>query len=254
MPIRTLTKLLGGAVARIRKEPKAPRFLASRLFWTSRLCEVLPLRARLADGSTVRFRAAAMAANLWVDPSRYDGKDIAFLRQFLRPGDTFVDIGANVGVYTLYAARIVGSTGRVVAVEAHPKTFKYLEENVRANGYPWVECVLAAVTDHCGTVGFTDIRSDDQNRVDPSGPIQVPGLTLDQLLPNGPVRLLKVDVEGHEAALMAGAVDVVSRSEAVLIEAWRPARQQVNAALKDFEINILTDRGDLANLLAIRAS
>lgn len=254
MSIRTLTKLPSRVVARIREEPRALRFLVSRFLWTSRLCDVLPVRTRLADGSTVRFRPAAMAANLWVDPAQFDGRDIDFLRRFLRPGDTFVDIGANVGVYSLYAAQVVGPTGHVIAVEAHPQTFNYLEENVHANGYRWVKCVRAAVTDHNGNVRVTDIRSDDQNRVDPSGPIQVPGLTLDQLIPSGPVRLLKVDVEGHETAVMAGAIDVVSRTEAVLVEAWGAARQEVSAALEDFEISALTDGGDLANLLAVRAS
>ena len=186
------------------------------------MCDVLPLKIRLANGSIVRFCCAAVAANPWVNPATFDGRDVAFLRDFLRPGDTFVDVGANIGVYSMYAASSVGPNGRVLAIEPHPRTWRQLSENLRVNGYCWAEAICGAASDKNSMLRLTDIRSDDQNALVAGGPIPVMTARLDNLVPARPVRLLKIDVEGHEAAVLAGAIDVLGRTDAVLVEAWVP--------------------------------
>jgi len=251
-PVRSSLAGIKFVLSRVRSDDHSVRFVASRLLRRFRLCDVLPLRIRLADGSRVRFRYAAVAANLWVNPAAYDGKDIAFLRDFLRPGDTFVDVGANIGVFSMYAARSVGPGGRVVAIEPHPRTWRQLNENLRANGYSWAEAICGAASDKSAMLHLSDICSDDQNALLVGGPIPVMTARLDDLVPVGPVRLLKIDVEGHEAAVLAGAIDVLGRADAVLVEAWVATRAEVDAALADFEVTELAANAALANLLAVR--
>jgi hypothetical protein len=66
-------------------------------------------------------------------PELYDRAEIAFLRSVLQPGDIFVDVGAHIGIYSLVASRLVGETGRVLAVEAAPQTAKLLSRHVEIN-------------------------------------------------------------------------------------------------------------------------
>lgn len=115
----------------------------------------------------------------------------------LRRGDLFLDIGANVGVYSVFAADL---GVRVIAVE--PGSIDRLERNVALNGLP-VEIVQVAVTDHEGTVRFDPSR--DTVAHIGSGPINVPATTLDALLGDRTAAGVKVDVEGAERLVIEGA-------------------------------------------------
>ncbi len=101
-------------------------------------------------------------SRLWVDPHRTAASMVllrqparpardARLRRVLRGGGLFVDVGANVGTYTLWAAE---QGAEVIAVEPAADTFGLLEENIALNGYQ-VTAVQAAAGDHCGSARFT---------------------------------------------------------------------------------------------------
>jgi FkbM family methyltransferase len=126
----------------------------------------------------------------------------------LRPGDTVVDIGANIGSFTVLAARVVGPHGRVVSFEPVAQTFARLEDNVALNGYRNVECRRAAVDAQEGTL---TLRVDPKSALstayvesdgDEDGAIQTaPCVTLEQAFRDHNlkrVNLLKVDCEGSE--------------------------------------------------------
>src|SRR5205807_1845884 len=70
-----------------------------------------------------------------------------YLQSMLRPGMVFVDVGANIGIHTLHAARAVGASGMVYSFEPDPKTFAVLQQNVRANGIQRVELFPVALLD-----------------------------------------------------------------------------------------------------------
>src|SRR5438270_3347355 len=75
----------------------------------------------------------------------------AVISQCLSPGDTFIDIGANIGYFSLFATTLVGETGKVVAIEPSARIFERLSENVRLNPRAaTVRMVQAAVADHAG--------------------------------------------------------------------------------------------------------
>ena len=126
----------------------------------------------------------------------------------LRPGDTVVDIGANIGAFTVLVAKVVGPHGRVISFEPVTQTFARLEENVALNGYRNVECRRAAVDAQGGTL---TLRVDPKSALssayveshgDENGDIQTaPCVTLEQAFRDHNlerVNLLKVDCEGSE--------------------------------------------------------
>lgn len=158
----------------------------------------------------------------WAYPERAAAEE-DFVARVLRPGDTYLDVGANVGLLALCAASVVGRDGRVIAIEAHPRTADFLSRNVALNDFRNVEIERVAVGDAPGELLFTDRRSDDQNSVAPSGEggVRVPVRTLDALLPVqrvGRIHLLKIDVEGFELAALRGATALLARADRVLFE------------------------------------
>ena len=74
-----------------------------------------------------------------------------FLQHVLAPGDTYVDIGANAGFFSLVAAQLVGLSGWVICYEADPSNFEALERNIALNGSRNIEAIPLAVSDHNGT-------------------------------------------------------------------------------------------------------
>jgi FkbM family methyltransferase len=198
---------------------------------------------------------------LWCNPHFYKA-DEDVLRKFLRPGDVFVDVGANIGALSLTGSRIVGETGRVFSVEAHPQTVTYLRGNIELNNAKNVTVIHAAAGDHKGTVNFSSGRSDDQNRVTETG-ISVPLRTLDSLLPGISVRLLKIDVEGFELFALRGAARILQCTDIVYFESWEAHFRKYGYSTPDllallwrhgFEIAQPPDYRSLhcENLLAVR--
>ncbi len=173
------------------------------------------------NGYKLRFFPSALSVAMWTDSS-YFREDEELLIHYLRPGDTVIDVGANIGAITLAAAQVVGETGRVVAIEAHPRTFAYLRENVRLNERANVDLHNVAIGSEPGRIWFTDYRLDEQNHVVTDGQgFEVAAVPLDDLARDVVrVALLKVDVEGYERAVFEGAVQVLGRTEAVLFESW----------------------------------
>jgi FkbM family methyltransferase len=148
----------------------------------------------------------------------------AALVKLLRPGMTFYDVGANIGFFSLLAARIVGPTGRVVAFEADPENAARLRENVERNSFSWIELEEKAVwSTSGGTVFFgranpelTPDRGDGHVvNGDQPNTISVPAMALDDYVKStSPPDFVKVDVEGAEVEVLAGA--------ARLLRDWKP--------------------------------
>lgn len=163
--------------------------------------EGLRLRAFPADNQSDRV---AMARGRL--PDRDEREAIATM---LYAGGVFVDIGANVGIYSLWAARKVGSSGIVLAVEPHPRTAARLAFNSAANGFTNVRIVQAAVGATAsiaalhestgGNVGQSSLIEDVAFR--PDGRIEVPVRPLLDILAEvriGAIDVLKIDIEGYE--------------------------------------------------------
>ena len=86
-------------------------------------------------------------AMLLFSPQLYDPNEVALIRERVREGDVFVDVGANIGFYTLLAAGLVGKSGRVLAVEADPANYRCLVDNLDRNGVESATAVQVGVSD-----------------------------------------------------------------------------------------------------------
>jgi FkbM family methyltransferase len=148
-------------------------------------------------------------------------ESMAFFAHALRPGDTFLDVGANIGTYSVLAAGVAGC--RVMAMEPVPETYALLVGNLRRNSLLGsAETLNVAASDRAGTVRMTSAE-DSTNHVlgaEERGGIEVRTATLDELVNvDGPV-FMKIDVEGHEAQALAGASRLMgdARLEAIAME------------------------------------
>jgi FkbM family methyltransferase len=142
------------------------------------------------------------------------------LLSVLRPGMTFLDIGANVGYYTLLAAYAVGSTGTVHAFEANPQVFETLRGNVQRNGFKRTSLNNVALTNVIGQVTFCiDELNPGSSSLSGKGfvkaaQISVPGITLDSYTQSkhlNRVDVIKIDVEGAEILVFSGAKNTLMR-------------------------------------------
>ena len=197
---------------------RKPRRLASVLLRRLHLSHWIVIET---NGIRLRFFPAVWMLNLWENRD-FGHDDIEILTRWLRPGDVFVDCGANVGLLTNIAAKCVGPAGRVYAVEAHPRIFRYLQSNVELNAMNNVELYHVAVGEKEGLVSFSDSPLDDYNHVVPAGAgIAVPVKRLDSIVPSGTaIRLLKLDVEGYEKFALEGAGSLLQTTEAVYFESF----------------------------------
>jgi FkbM family methyltransferase len=200
--------------ALVRGHAHPARFLAARLLMATGACRLFTIRQR---GFRVRFHPANLSSQLWIDPHGRD-EALSFFRDYLKPGDRVVDVGANIGDTVLAASVQVGAAGRVTGLEPHPRTFRFLQENVALNRAGNVDVINVAAGATPGLAQFSDDRRDDMNRID-GGTLQVPVKRLDDIVGNdGPIALLKVDVEGYEKFVFEGAPEVLARTSCVQFE------------------------------------
>jgi len=164
------------------------------------------------------------AQGLWLHLSPRTGKNYldgggelevqAALQEHLKPGMTFYDVGANIGFFSLLAARLAGERGRVVAFEADPEVAARLRENVARNRADQITIEQRAVWSEPGTVHFerADLAASPDRGLghvvssDANNTIDVAAVSLDDYARGGPPPdFLKCDVEGAEVEVFRGA-------------------------------------------------
>jgi FkbM family methyltransferase len=154
----------------------------------------------------------------------YDYNNMRFVRSFLEhSGGTFFDVGANIGAYTLIASEISGA--KVVSMEPHPQTFAVLADNVRLNARHNVTCLQVAISNREGTIALTDGLESSLNHVlqdgeDAQRAIEVRSQRLETICESTHVfpDIIKIDVEGHEPAVLSGLGRYATAARAILVE------------------------------------
>lgn len=160
--------------------------------------------------------SASCSSVLYANGGLADFPEMSFMKHYLREGDSFLDIGANVGIYTILAASLVGNSGKVFSVEAAPASAQRLREQVRLNNLEEVVSVFeGALSNQSGTVEFTTER-DSMNKIHTgegsnSPTVSVPCARLDEVLDNDDwsFAMGKLDVEGAEPLVMEGGAKML---------------------------------------------
>lgn len=203
------------------------------------------LRARIFNERTqARLGEKSL---IWVDPHRSgavrvvyanppDYPEMLIWRDNLHPGDLFVDVGANIGGYSIWAAELGAD---VIALEPAEDTFQCLRDNITLNNYAIV-AIQAAAGPTCGDRRFS-YGKDTLNRFDPEGSVKTKVLTIDSIIKDRVVAGMKVDVEGFELDVLRGCQHALSERRIRLIQLeWN------HASLSAFG----TDRRPVADFLA----
>lgn len=159
-----------------------------------------------------------------------------WMARHVSPGGVAYDIGANIGIHTLLLSRLVGRQGQVYAFEPVPALYDRLCENVRLNpGLPAARPVLLALGDRSGTSAFYTGHHVAAGHLAASGPedgdcIVVPTTKLDEFVygdHHAPPGFIKIDVEGAEGSVLAGAEQVLSYARPiVMVDLHSPAQDR----------------------------
>jgi FkbM family methyltransferase len=157
-----------------------------------------------------------------------------------QPGWTIVDVGANIGAYTVWAAGHLGSTGRIVAIEPNPVSFDRLRKSVQHLPIP-VSAFQVGCSDTPGSAalyfeeGYT-VSASLQHFAQASRAVEVQLRRLDDVLQEagtGRVDLIKIDVEGAEELVLRGAPNALAKASAVILETNEAIEPGVRALLAD---------------------
>ena len=155
---------------------------------------------------------------------KYEPETVAIFRSCLKEGMAVIDIGANLGYFTVIAASRVGPLGKVFAYEPDPRNFSLLERNIAANGFRNVTAILMALSDCTGTrelffgdnqtsLSFSDKRGAGRSE-------SVVTNTLDNSLRDlgyPKIDIIKMDIEGAEPLALEGMRKTIARNPALVI-------------------------------------
>ena len=178
-----------------------------------------------------------------------------FVRE-LDPGQVFFDVGANVGYYSILASRIVGPSGRVVAFEPVVRNISYLQRHVEINKAENVRVLPFAVSSANGILSFSTGPNSAMGSIEANGTgdVLVSAVSLDYIAGRLDIMpdMLKIDVEGAEMDVFAGAEKVLASRPKIFLSTHSPElRERCLAHLKslDYTVEPLVD-GDAHEFFA----
>lgn len=193
------------------------------------------------------------------EPATYE-----FVERNLRKGDTFIDVGANVGAYAIPVAKVVGNKGRVIAVEPSPAK-EFLKRNIELNGLKNVKVIEKAAYKRNTSLNFyyrptvttrSSIMPDWE--IGEKYRMKVPATTLDSALRGiRKIKILKIDVEGAEVETLIGARETLKKTRYVIFETEPDKLSECIKLLRNFSRFYLIEkiRGEkTANCLATKES
>ena len=165
------------------------------------------------------FRLRVNATDPGIAPWLLMGKEfspaeVRLLERLLKPGMAFVDVGANIGYFSLLAAKLVGPAGRVYAFEPDEENFSLLQQNIELNNLHNIVAVKKGISDKIGqTILYRDLENPCRHSLAPKPngeTVMIETTTLDNFFADlGQIDFIKVDVEGAEPAVLQGMKKLV---------------------------------------------
>lgn len=238
----------------------------------------MQLDIRMSDGVTIAAPASLRSITTYVllEQETWFEKEPAFLRRWLRPGMVAIDIGANLGVYSLPMARLVGPSGRVFAFEPGSEARRHLQRSREINGASHLHISPLALSDGKRSGRLVFGQSSELNTLNAAGEGEAVDISsLDDEARGWPAPdFVKIDAEGEEERILAGGQEFFARhSPLVMFEVsasdkmrlrhlfeamgYRVFRQLVRPALlvpvppvlDDYELNLFAAKPDRVRLL-----
>jgi FkbM family methyltransferase len=195
----------------------------------------------------MRFYPSALLMHYWVDKNAREDEAV-FLNRLVKLGSTVLDIGANVGTLTIPLSLHVGDRGKVISIEANPTTYRYLVGNIHYNNIKNITTYNVAVGEKEGKLYFSNISSDDMNRVlcnTTQDAIEVPVRSIDSIIYENKIkhiRLMKIDIEGYELFALKGATNALDMTDIVFFESWEEHANNYGYSTTDI-IKLLIAKG-----------
>jgi FkbM family methyltransferase len=199
------------------------------------------LRSGLLDRPVPRraFESIYLAYKRLIEAGPVSG-----LRMLVTDGSTVIDVGANIGFFAVPFARWTGPRGRVVAIEPEAHNVASLRRRVERSGVSdIVECVQAAAADQPGQLRLAITPGHPGGHHLAEQGESVRAVTLDELVADDsrPVRLIKIDVQGAEAMVLAGAGKVIDRHHpAIYAEVDGPALERMGSSPRELIERIMS--------------
>ncbi len=201
------------------------RHAVRSLLWSRHQKRGTPVRYGLGSGAVLLLYPDDKFSEI-VFGGQFELSERTFVADYLRPGDVFLDVGANLGLYTVIAARAMGNKGQVFAFEPCEQTYNRLVQNVALNGLSNVQCVRVGLSDcddtrllNSSVDGFAGWNSFArptagqtfvQERVEC---VRLDSFANENDL-TGKVAMIKIDVEGWELHVLDGARELLRAKDA----------------------------------------
>jgi FkbM family methyltransferase len=192
---------------------------------------LVPIRAELEPGVTMQLDPSDhVSINLLVS-GYWETGTWSLIDKHFKAGGTFIDVGAHIGYYSLKAASIAGSGGRVIAIEPNPDTLVKLRNNIRLSGATTINVLPIACSDKvgelelfAGSTSNTGVASFSRENAQQAGPggqhFRVQTRPLDSIVRESAVSrvdVIKLDVEGAELMVLKGATETLARFSPLII-------------------------------------
>lgn len=194
------------------------------LWWGYRF-QPLPRTITLRSGARIHFRAVDYIQLMLYYFGTFEPHCLECLRRHVSRGATVIDVGANIGLFSIESSIAVGPAGRVIAIEAAPPNLLALRENLRLNNLKNIEVVETGVSDAAGSARLTLPEGDNLGmftvaEIDGAVSYEIQLRTIDDLLDErqiGSVDLIKMDIEGSEFRALSGAKRTLEKYRPLLI-------------------------------------
>ncbi len=187
----------------------------------------------------------------------YEPAKHAMIRRHLRPGMTFIDVGANMGDFTLQAARLVGNTGTVISIEPEPENHTVLQRSIELNDYTNTRALPIALSDRDGCASLQIFGLSTAHTLAPEikgvRNVTVSTKTLDAVVVEQQlerVDMVKIDVQGLELAVLRGASQTLRANPRIILLLDLPKqsekRHAIGEYLAQFSFTYFPDGNELA--------
>lgn len=193
----------------------------------------------------------------------YENAELKMLEKHLKPGDTFIDLGANLGIYTLHASRIVGEKGKVISFEPFSINHNAIKKHIEINTLSNVRLEKLAVGSESGTITMYLDETEGNlgmvtaNYIENAKEETVEIVSIDEYLKSKPLQkidFIKIDIEGFEYPTLLGLKNTLEKYHpAILIEILEDSgTTQNDEKVHEFLYNLgyikqfITDHGDLS--------